>query len=327
MPKRVIIDTDPGVDDAMALILAFRSPELQIEAITTTCGNIDVAQATRNVFTTLLMLNPQPRPLIARGALSPLHKPLVTAEYVHGSDGLGELDRLQNPDGSPRYPGPGMPDALLDATELYLNLLERYPDELTLIMLGPLTNLARAILADKGRVMRLREVIVMGGAIAVSGNVTPAAEFNIYVDPHAAEIVFSSGLPIKLVPLDVTQRTCLNRATIEELAEAIPNPLGSFLSDLTRNMLDFMEKRTGLSVLHLHDPLAVGVAIDPSLVSLTPLSVGVETDGKLTGGMTLADLRPIGDDMKPPPNIEVALEVDADRFLSLFEERLCQKSW
>jgi purine nucleosidase/pyrimidine-specific ribonucleoside hydrolase len=189
-----------------------------------------------------------------------------------------------------------------------------------------LTNLAKALVANEKRVKRLREVIIMGGAIRVPGNITPAAEFNIFVDPHAAHRVFKSGLPITLVPLDVTEKVCLESKQIGNLAQAMEEPLGMFLSDSTSKTVEYMERIRGMAGIYLHDPLAVGVAIHPSLVKATPLHVDVETRRGITQGMTLADLRSIRDDLKQSPNIHVALEVAAEQFLSFFKARLCPGS-
>ncbi|MFQ6079987.1 MAG: nucleoside hydrolase [Thermodesulfobacteriota bacterium] len=326
MQKSVIIDTDPGVDDTLAILLALLSPELKVEAITTVNGNVSVEQATKNVSLLLDLLDPKPRPILARGAARPLKKRAFRAQSAHGSNGLGDLHRLKNADGSQKYSDPELPKNIPEATELVLDLLKRYPDELSLIALGPLTNLADALVADEKRLKGLQEVIIMGGAIGVPGNVTPAAEFNIFVDPHAAHRVFKSGLPVTLVPLDVTQKVCLESKEIENLARAMGPPLGVFLSDCISKAMEHMERLKGVAAIYLHDPLAVGVAIRPSLVKTTPLSVDVETRRGITQGMTLADLRTIRDDLKQPPNIHVALAVAAKQFLSLFKERLCPGS-
>ncbi len=323
---RVIIDTDPGVDDALALLLAYRSPELRVEAVTTVNGNVPVKQGTRNAALILDLLRPEPQPILAEGAAKPLDAKGITAQSIHGSDGLGELNRFKDSNGNPRYAEPQIPPDLPNATEVLLELLKSHPDELSLIALGPLTNLAEALLADKKMVKRLREVIIMGGAINVPGNITPAAEFNIFVDPRSAELVFNSGLNITLVPLDVTKRVCLGSLEIEHLARAMPKPLGMFLSDATSKALEYMKHTHGMEAIHLHDPLAVGAAIAPDMVKTTSLHVNVETKGKLTRGMTLADLRPIRENLKQPQNLKVALEVDAERFMSFFRERLCRTS-
>jgi inosine-uridine nucleoside N-ribohydrolase len=326
MQKRVIIDTDPGVDDALAIVLALRSPELKVEAITTVNGNVSLEQATKNASLLLDLVDLEPRPILARGAAQPLKKRPLRAHSVHGSDGLGDLDRFKNPDGSRRYPEPELSPHLPDATEVILDLLKRYPDELSLIGLGPLTNLANTLAADQKSMERLREVIIMGGAIRVPGNITPAAEFNIFVDPDAAGRVFASGLPMKLVPLDVTEEVLLESGEIEELVRKMEPHLGTFLSDCTSKAVGTMERVKGIAGIYLHDPLAVGVAIDHSIVNTTPLHVDIETRRGMAQGMTLADLRAIRDDLKQPPNMHVALEVAAERFLSFFKERLCPKS-
>jgi purine nucleosidase/pyrimidine-specific ribonucleoside hydrolase len=323
---RVIIDTDPGVDDALALLLALRSPELEVKAITTVNGNVALEQATKNAALVLDLLGPEPRPILARGAARTLGQGFVRARSVHGSDGLGELNRFKNPDGTPRYRFPQLPQDIPDATEVLLGLLGQYPEELTLITLGPLTNLAEALQADKRRVMGLREVVIMGGAIRIPGNIAPGVEFNISVDPYAAQRVFQSGLPIKLIPLDVTERVCLDSTEVKDLAQAMPEPLGMFLSDVTEKAMEYMREVRGKAAILLHDPLAVGVAVDPTIVTTTSLYVDVETHDGITRGMTIADLRPIRDDLKQSSNLRVALEVASERFLSFFKERLCQGS-
>jgi len=325
MKKRVVIDTDSGVDDALALLLALLSPELQVESICTVSGNVPLEQATKNAALILNLLDSKPPPILARGAAEPLKKGLITAQSVHGWDGLGELNRFKNSDGSPRYRYPQLPQDLPDAVEVLLDLLKRYPDELSLITLGPLTNLAEALVADRRCVKRLREVVIMGGAIRVSGNITPAAEFNIFVDPHAAQRVFESGLPIKLVPLDVTERVHLGPVEIENLAQEMDEPLGRFLFDATSKTREYMKQMRGVEAILLHDPLAVGVAIDPSMVETALLHVDVETNEGVTQGMTLADLRAIRDDLKQPANLQAALEVDAKLFLAFLKERLCPR--
>jgi purine nucleosidase/pyrimidine-specific ribonucleoside hydrolase len=326
MQKRVIIDTDPGVDDALAILLALLSPELKVEAITTVNGNVSLEQATKNAVLLLDLLDPKPRPILARGEAQPLKKKSLRAQSVHGSNGLGDLNHFHNLDGSRRYPDPELPQHIPDATEVILDLLTQYPDALSLIALGPLTNLAKALVADEKRAKRLREVIIMGGAIGVPGNITPAAEFNIFVDPHAAHRVFKSGLPIRLVPLDVTEKVCLKCREIENLSQAMPKPLGMFLSDCTSKAMEHMQRVRGIRGIYLHDPLAVGVTLHPSLVETTPLHVDVETRRGITQGMTLADLRAIRDDLKRPPNVHVALKVAGKQFLSLFKDRLCPGS-
>ncbi len=323
MCQRIIIDTDPGVDDALALILALRSPELRVEAITTVGGNVHLEQTTRNALRVLNLLKPIPRPVLARGSSPPSRKGVLRARSVHGKDGLGELDRFRNPDGSPVYPEVQMPRDLPDALEVMTDLLDRYPEELLMVTLGPLTNLAALLKKTPEKARRLKGVIVMGGAVRSPGNVTPAAEFNIYADPEAAQKVFSSGAPLILVGLDVTRKVRLGREELERLPRDPVDPVVRFLKDATQKALEFMEQTEGISSMALHDPLAVGVAIQPELVGTVSLHVEVETRGKMTCGMTVADTRPIKAQFKKTPNVQAALEVDSKGFLRLFKERIC----
>jgi inosine-uridine nucleoside N-ribohydrolase len=322
MPKRVIIDTDPGVDDALALILALQSPELQVEAITTVSGNVPVDLATQNALAVLGLLPPGRRPPVAKGADQPLTRPLSTAVHVHGDDGLGGVSRLVSATGQPRYPPASAMLISQDAVTCLLDLIRSSPSELTLIALGPLTNLAHALRCDAHAIRQLAEVVIMGGAAAVPGNVTPVAEFNIYVDPEAAQVVFASGLPITLIGLDVTEQVRMTAEMIDRYVRASHSPLSQFVVECTAQTLQFsscVERPPGMA---MHDPLAVAALIDPALVHTVPLSVQVETKGEFTTGMLVADRRPLHADLQAPTNVNVALEVDAARFLEMFLHRL-----
>lgn len=327
MPKRLIIDTDPGVDDALALILAFRSPEVRVEAITTVGGNVDLEQTTRNALRVLSLLDPKPRPILGKGKNPSTRGKPVRAESVHGKDGLGELDQFLTADGGPMYPDVRVPHGLPRATEVILELVERYPHEIILVTLGPLTNVAELLRIAPERSLRLKRVIVMGGAIGVPGNVTPVAEFNVYADPLSASEVFASGLPITLVPLDVTRQVRLGRHLLEMLPVEGSDQVARFVRHATGRALAFMEDREGVASMVLHDPLAVGVALDSSIVNTVPLHVEVETQGRITYGMTVVDRRPIRQELRRPANLDVALRVDGPRFLKIFKERLCPGLW
>ncbi len=322
--KRVIIDTDPGVDDALALFLALKSPELRVEAITTVGGNAPVEYCTRNVFLLLDLLNADPRPVVAQGAGRPLERELRTALDVHGSDGLGGLSNYRHPDGLLRYPKPQVHLAPVGAADLILELVGRYRREITLITLGPLTNVAQAVLRDRNTMGKIGRVVSMGGAVAVPGNASPTAEFNIATDPEAAQIVFSAGLPLTLIPLDVTERVRLSGDALRTWVEPLADPPSQFLLDSTAHLIAFAEKWEGYAGITLHDPLTVGVVLDPDVVKTRAFHVDVETQGEITTGMTVADRRPLR--AQETSNAEIALEVDADRFLSLFMERLCRRS-
>lgn len=321
-PRRVIIDTDPGVDDALALLLALQSPELYVEAITTVSGNVDIDRATRNALTVLGLFPPERRPRVAKGAGRPLRGALYTATHVHGDDGLGGVTRLCLPDGQPRYPPAH--DALVSghAVDCLLDLLRRFAGELTLIALGPLTNVASALRRDAALMRQLADLVIMGGAVSVPGNVTPVAEFNIYVDPEAAQIVFTSGLPLTLIGLDVTECVRLTADMLAQRAGPLATSMAQFLLDCTALTMDSsarLERQAGMA---MHDPLVVGTVIDPSLVRTMPLPVQVETQGEWTTGMTVADRRPMRPELKTPANANVALEVDGARFLDLFLTRM-----
>ena len=291
-PLRVILDTDPGVDDALAILLALQSPELEVVAITTVCGNVPVERGTTNLFKVLSLMRPNHGFLIGQGASRPLQDALETATHVHGPDGLGELDRFRNEDGTLRYPEPMLP-RIPSAQDVWNECIDRNPDSLTLITVGPLTNLAQALRTNHAIVRKLRSVISMGGAITVPGNVSPAAEFNIFVDPHAAQLVFNSGLRVTLIPLDVTMQVRLSRGDVGRMTADTRDPIRRFFRDSTEHALKFSEQIEGQATIPLHDPLAVGVATDHSLVQLTPLHVEVETEDRATRGMTLADRRAI----------------------------------
>ncbi|MDD5559412.1 nucleoside hydrolase [Candidatus Methylomirabilis sp.] len=323
-PTRVIIDTDPGIDDALALILAFASPELSVEAITTVAGNVPVAQAARNACLLLEVADPHPRPPVAKGAAHPLIRPLRTAEDYHGEDGLGELSRFKTGEGMPRYPEPQQLLATQPAPALIAELISAAPGEMALICLGPLTNLAMAIQATPTQMAKVKEIIIMGGAIQAPGNVTPGAEFNLHTDPEAARLVFTSGLPITLVPLDVTQRIMLRTELIDAVVRHIDSRVTQFVRDTTERLFGVEQGRAGCAAIPLHDPLAVGVAIDPSLVTRRPLHVEVETGNGPSRGMTIADRRQIKEEWKQTPNLQVCMEVDAGRFMALFLERICR---
>jgi inosine-uridine nucleoside N-ribohydrolase len=322
---RLLIDTDPGIDDALALLLAFASPEITVEAITTVAGNVGVDQATRNLFRILEVIRPRPLPTISRGAATPLERPLVTAGDVHGDDGLGNLDRLVDPDGGHRYPSLPPPIEMRAAADVILETADRLREDLILVALGPLTNLATVLRKEPSGLSRVGRIVVMGGAIAAPGNITPAAEFNFYVDPEAAAIVFDAGLPIELVPLDATRQTVLRRGEFGRRLDGSASPVTRFVADFTRHGFAFGAGRGDAGII-LHDPLAMGVALDPSLASLEPMHVEVEYEGRLTRGMSVADRRPMTSRRKRRPNCRVALSVDAPRFIRLFLDRLCPAS-
>jgi purine nucleosidase len=305
--KKVVIDCDVGVDDALALILAFHSPELDVKAVTGVNGNVPLEQVFKNIQKVLSLIQPQNKPLIAKGANQPLKGKPIYAHSVHGKDGLGgaKIDRKEGQQWWHLFPG--------RADELITEMVRQYPDEITLIATAPLTNLALAIQRDRGGMGKLKEIVIMGGAVRTKGNVTPFAEFNIFSDPLAAKIVLESGLSITLVPLDVTHQVNLTPQWIEERVKPINTSFSKFVTEATGYNLTTHWFRN-MDLIHLHDPLAVGVAIDHNLVKKEKLSISVETqEGEYFGKIT----ERLGDS-----NIDVCLTVDAKRFLELFLSRL-----
>lgn len=312
-PQRIVaIDTDPGVDDALALMLAFRSPEIQIPLITTVAGNVPVDVGTANLGRLLTLISPPIWPAVAQGAARPLKLPLITAEHVHGDDGLGGATSLVSRSGLARYPHPGDFQFSKDAPGRLIALAKRHGCDLCIVALGPLTNIARALLRDVESMLGIGRLIIMGGAIDTPGNVTPGAEFNIHVDPDAASVVLSSGIDITLVPLDVTRQVTIDATMLR----SAPN------TALTRAIKAFtrVSRENGRDIF-MHDPLALAVAIEPALVTTESLAVEVETQGKHTLGMTLADRRPAGAFSSTPP-IDVATRVNAPAVLALFRQRV-----
>jgi len=322
---RLLIDTDPGIDDALALVFALASPQARIEAVSSVAGNVLVDQATINALRILAAAGARPLPRVARGSAAPLKRPLVTAADVHGDDGLGNLGQFVEPDGRPRYPEPADALEMRDGPDLILETADRFGEELVVVALGPLTNLALALARDRKVFARVGRIVVMGGAVAVPGNVTPAAEFNFYVDPEAAAAVFDAGLPLDLVPLDVTQRVVLAKADLARRLAGCSSPVARFVADFTLHGFAFGQERENGGIV-LHDPLAMGVALDPTLVGFEALHVEVECDGRLTRGLSLADRRRIPSHRKRPPNCRVAMSVSASRFLDVFLDRLCPAS-
>ncbi len=305
--KKIIIDCDVGVDDALALILGFHSPDLDIKAVTGVNGNVPVDTVFQNIQKVLSLIHPPDRPVIARGAGQPLKGKAVYAPLVHGQDGLGGI-RIEKRGGTEpwqNFPGP--------ADELITHLARQYPDELTLIAIGPLTNLALGLQRDFEGMMKLRRVVIMGGAVRTRGNVTPFAEFNFFVDPLAAEAVFASGLTITLVPLDVTRQVFLDAPLIENRVRVINNPFSQLVIEATGYDPAHRQFRGGARHFYLHDPLAVAALTDPHLVRTENLRLQVETEE----GEGYGKVSEVAEE-KGRQKIEVCLGVDSERFLNLF---------
>jgi len=300
--RRIILDCDPGHDDAMAILLAAGSPELELSAITTVAGNhtLDITTLNARRVCTLAGLTHVP---IAPGCSEPLVRPLVTATEIHGTSGLqghvwGEPDVGTVPD---------------HAVDVIIDLVMAAPGEITLVPVGPLTNIAIAVRKEPRIRDRVREVVLMGGSFT-RGNVTPAAEFNIYVDPEAAAIVFGAGWPLTMIGLDVTHMANATAEVIERIGM-----LGTPLAAAVVGMLGFYRDRQlqefGTEAPHVHDPCAVARVVKPDLMSCRDAHVVVEVDGTFTRGMTVTDFL-MRDGVAP--NASVATDIDATGFWELF---------
>ncbi len=309
--RPVIIDTDPGIDDALALLLAWGSPEMDVEALTTVAGNVAVDIATRNAFRLLELRQPFRVPAVAVGAAAPIDRPLRTATRYHGEDGLGDL---------PDWPPVAGTPATVGATELIVDAARRHGRRLTLVALGPLTNVALALAADPRALAQIGRLVVMGGAVDVPGNVTPTAEFNMHVDPEAAARVFASGLPIDLVPLDATRQAVLPRERLKAALARRPGRLAERIAAFTRRGFRVDAER-GTSGMILHDPLAVAAAALPgpsgAMETATQEVVDWET-ARLAVGPDGETRRVAG-----APNCRFAVRVHVERFLDAFLDRLC----
>jgi inosine-uridine nucleoside N-ribohydrolase len=296
----VVIDTDPGIDDALALLFAWNSPEIQVEVITTVAGNVTIEAASTNLLRLLALRRPVPRPVVAAGAPGPLARALTTATRYHGEDGLGDLPDWPEVERLPGSPG---------AVEVILDAARRYERDLTIIALGPLTNLALALKEDADALRRVGRLVAMGGAIDVPGNVTPTAEFNMSVDPEAAHRVLAAGLPLEVVPLDATRQAVLPRAGMRATLGRATGPLASRIQGFSERGFRIAHS-DGEQGMALHDPLAVGLTLDPSLGKWEAVRLAIGPDGET--------MRTSG-----PPNCRVARSVESDRFIRLFLDRLC----
>ena len=320
-PKRVIIDTDPGTDDAMAIILALNSPELKVEALTVVPGNVDGRQGLENALK-IVSLAGRCDVTVAGGAQHPLNQKLITAQFWHGKNGLANVELPPTKcKADPRF-GP----------DLIIEMVHKYPHEITLIPVGPLTNIALAVSKDPSIAFLVKDIVIMGGSIT-GGNVNGAAEANIYNDPEAAQIVFNAGWMVTMVGSDVGERTLITRKYLAEL-QSLHGPQSDFIAKIADFYLNRSEK-SGYSGAAMYDPLAVGVVIDPTLVTLKDMHVDVETKGEFTRGETVANRMGSNEnnvlhgdhyeiegviDLKP--NARVCLASDADRFLQLFIGRI-----
>ena len=310
-PRKIIIDTDPGQDDAVAILLALGSPEeIDLLGITCVAGNVPLERTSTNARITCEVGGRSDVQVFA-GRNAPLARPLVTAEHVHGKTGL---------DG-PELFTPQMPLQDQNGVDFIIDTMrQEAPGSVTLCPLGPLSNIADAFQRAPDIVDRVAEVVLMGGAYFEVGNITPAAEFNIYVDPEAADIVLKSGVKITMMPLDVTHKALATRPRIEAI-RALNSPVGHF----TAEMLDFFERfdveKYGSEGGPLHDPCVIAYLIRPDLFSGRLVNVEVETKSELTLGMTVADWWGVTD---RAPNVRFMGDLDSDGFFDLITKRLAR---
>jgi inosine-uridine nucleoside N-ribohydrolase len=320
-PRRVIIDTDPGTDDAMAILLALNSPEIRVEAITIVAGNVTAAVGLENGLGIASLAGRCDVP-VAKGAQGPLHGRLITEPFWNGPNGLGGAELPASRCKADPHFGP----------DLIIELVHKYPHEITLIPVGPETNVALAVLKDPSIVPLVKGVVLMGGSIS-GGNVNGAAEFNVFCDPEAADVVFNAGWPVTMVGLDVTEITLMKNADVAKLAQNA-GPQAKFAVAVARFQIGLYQG-TGFGGGAIHDALAVGAAIDPSFLKAKAMHVDVETAGRYARGETIGNRHGTvdkvvlhGDQLESvgvnpvEPNVNVAVGIDSERFLNFFVSRL-----
>ncbi|WP_102224406.1 nucleoside hydrolase [Acidimangrovimonas sediminis] len=308
--RKIIIDTDPGQDDAVAILLALASPEVEVLGITAVAGNVPLPLTARNARIVCELAGRRDIRVFA-GCDAPMSRGLVTAEHVHGKTGL---------DG-PQLPDPTMPLQDTHAVDFIIDTLRaEAPGTITLCPIGPLTNIATAFRRAPDIVERVQEIVLMGGAYFEVGNITPAAEFNIYVDPEAAEIVFGAGAPITVMSLDVTHKVLVTGPRTEAFRAMGTEP-GRMVAEWTDFFERFDKEKYGSDGAPLHDPCVIAWLIEPTLFSGRQINVEIETKGTFTQGMTVADWWGVSG---RAPNAFFAGDVDADGFFRLLTERIAR---
>ena len=309
-PLSIIIDTDPGQDDAVAILLALASPEFEVLGITAVAGNVPLALTQVNARK-ICELAGRPDIKVFSGAIRPLVRNLVTAEHVHGKTGL---------DG-PVLPDPKMPLQKQCAVDFIVEtLMARDAGTVTLCALGPLTNIATALNREPRIASRIARIVAMGGGFFEGGNVTPAAEFNIYVDPQAARVVFEAGIPITLIPLDCTHQALTSAKRVAKFRD-MPNKSGPAIAALLDFFERFDEQKYGTDGGPLHDPCVIAWLLKPDLFQGRDVNVSIECESELTMGMTVIDWWRV---TNRAPNALVIRNLDADGFFKLLTERIAR---
>jgi len=308
MTRKIIIDTDPGQDDAVAILLALASPEVDVLGLTCVAGNVPLPLTIRNARIICELAGRTDIKIFA-GCDRPMQRELVTAEYVHGKTGLDGI----------ALPDPTMPVQDQNAVDFIIETLRTEASgSVTLVPIGPLTNIATALQQAPDIADRIEEIVLMGGGCFEGGNVTPAAEFNIYVDPQAADLVFRSGVKLTVMALDVTHKALTTRPRIEAF-RALPGRIGPAVASWTDFFERFDMEKYGSEGAPLHDPCTIAFLIRPELFTGRHINVEIETSSELTMGMTVADWWGVTD---RPPNAFFIGDLDADGFYTLLTERL-----
>ncbi len=300
--RRFVIDTDTASDDAVALVMAANAPDVEIEAVTVVAGNVPLDQGVQNALYTLELAGC--RAPVYAGLSKPLLRPLETAQFVHGQDGMGDRGLTL----SGRVPADG------HAVDVLIETIRRWPNEITLVTLGPLTNIAAALLRDPGLAGLVPRLVMMGGTSDSVGNITPVSEYNIWTDPEAAKVVFESGLPIEMIGWDISRKYAAFSPAESATLRAVGTPLAEFCVDIQAAVDQFATSTTHLAGYDLPDPIAMAAALDPTLAEYAHWRVEIETLGTLCRGQTVCD--PLGL-LGLPPNVKVAVRANRARFLEL----------
>ncbi len=310
MTQKIIIDTDPGQDDAVAILLALASPEIEVLGLTAVAGNVPLALTELNTRK-ICELAGRPDLAVHAGCDAPLSRRLITAEHVHGQTGLDGID----------LPAPRMALRPQHGVDFIIETLRREaPGTITLMPIGPLTNIASAIARAPDIIPRIQRIVLMGGAYFEVGNVTPAAEFNIFVDPEAAQQVFQAGIPLVMMPLDVTHEAMTSRDWVEAM-RALPNRCGPAVASWTDFFERYDREKYGSQGAPLHDPCAIAWLLRPDLFQGRQINVEIETEGRFTTGMTVADWWRVTD---RPANALFIRHVDRDGLFDLLTERIAR---
>ncbi|MDP5307791.1 nucleoside hydrolase [Paracoccus spongiarum] len=310
MAQKIIIDTDPGQDDAVAILLALASPELEVLGITAVAGNVPLALTERNARKILELAGRRDIPVHA-GCAAPLSRPLVTAEHVHGRTGLDGIE----------LPEPSLPLQTEHAVDFLIRTLHCQPaGSVTLVPIGPLTNIAEALRRDPSIAARIGRIVLMGGAYFEVGNITPAAEFNIFVDPEAAQVVFAAGVPLVVLPLDATHQALTSRDWVARM-RALPGRCGPAVASWTDFFERFDREKYGSLGAPLHDPCTIAWLLRPDLFEGRQINVEIETRGEFTTGMTVADWWRVSD---RPANALFIRSLDRGGLFDLLGSRLAR---